>query len=129
MVVAPYASCFPFELRLFPVRHNHDFVLQNDQELMACAAALQDMLRRVHCLLEDPPYNFILHTAPPINAQPLKPGYWETLPQDYHWHIELVPRLNHIAGFEWGSGFFVNPLPPEVAVSFLHDTDLSLNFN
>lgn len=128
IVLAPYASCFPFELKLLPIQHNHDFALQDDEELMACARALQEMLRRLFKLLEDPPYNFILHTAPPINAQPPKPGYWETLPQDYHWHIELVPRLNQIAGFEWGSGFFINPLPPEDAANFLRDTDPDLSF-
>jgi len=128
LVLAPYASCFPFELRLFPLQHNHDFALQNDRELAECATALQDMLRRLYRLLEDPPYNYILHTAPPINPKPSKPGYWETLTMDYHWHIELVPRLSQIAGFEWGSGFFVNPLPPEDAARFLREIDLSFNF-
>jgi UDPglucose--hexose-1-phosphate uridylyltransferase len=127
LILAPYASCFPFELRLFPLQHNHDFALQNDLELADCARALQEMLRRLHRLLEDPPYNFILHTAPPVNAQFKKPGYWETLPRDYHWHIELVPRLSQIAGFEWGSGFFINPMCPEDAARFLRDIDMSLN--
>lgn len=127
-VLAPYASCFPFELRLYPIQHNHDFALQNDHELGDCARALQDMLRRLYTLLQDPPYNFILHTAPPMTAFTGKPGYWETLPRDYHWHIELVPRLRQIAGFEWGSGFFVNPLPAEDAARFLAETDPTLGF-
>lgn len=128
VVLAPYASCFPFELRLYPIRHNHDFAIQNDQELKDCAQALQDMLRRLYTLLEDPPYNFILHTAPPATAFSGKPGYGETLPRDYHWHIELVPRLSQIAGFEWGSGFFINPLPAEDAAKFLAETDPALGF-
>ena len=128
LVLAPYASCFPFELGLFPIRHNHDFALQGDAELQDCAKALQNMLRRLYSLLEDPPYNFILHTAPPIKAQNGKPGYWQTLPRDFHWHIELVPRLNQIAGFEWGSGIFVNPLPPEEAAAFLRTVDPDLRF-
>jgi len=127
LILAPYASCFPFELRLFPLQHNHDFALQNDSELADCARALQEMLRRLHRLLGDPPYNFILHTAPPVHAQFSKPGYWETLPRDYHWHIELVPRLSQIAGFEWGSGVFINPLAPEDAARYLREIDLSLN--
>ncbi len=128
LVLAPYASCFPFELRLFPLQHNHDFALQNDRELTDCARALQDMLRRLYRLLQDPPYNFILHTSPPIQPHVGKPDYWETLARDYHWHIELVPRLSRIAGFEWGSGFFINPLPPESAAHFLRDTDPNLSF-
>ena len=103
-------------------------ILQSDGELLACAKALQNMLRRLYSLLEDPPYNFILHTAPPIKAQNYKPGNWETLPMDYHWHIELVPRLNQIAGFEWGSGFFINALPPESAAAFLREVDPDLEF-
>lgn len=128
LVIAPYASSCPFELRLFPLQHNHDFALQDDQQLSDCARALQDMLRRLYSLLQDPPYNFILHTSPPFQQSLSKPGYWETLSQDYHWHIELVPRLSQIAGFEWGSGFYINPLPPEDAAHFLRDTDPNLSF-
>lgn len=126
LLLAPYASCFPFELRLFPLQHNHDFGLQDDQDLVACARAMQEMLRRLFNLLQDPPYNFILHTAPPVQAELAKPGYWQTLPRDYHWHIELVPRLSQIAGFEWGSGFFINPLTPEDAARFLRAADPEL---
>lgn len=128
VLLAPYASCFPFELRLFPLQHNHDFALQNDAELADCAKAMQEMLRRLYNLLHDPPYNFILHTAPPSRSSHDKPGYWETLPLDYHWHIELVPRLNQIAGFEWGSGFFINHMPAEDAARFLRDTTPDFNF-
>lgn len=123
LVVAPYASCFPFELRLFPQRHGHDFALQDDVELEACATALRNVLRRLRNLLRDPPFNFILHTAPPPQPRPEHPEYWASLPFDYHWHIELVPRLSRIAGFEWGSGFFINLMPPEDAARFLRGTD------
>ncbi|MCM2264540.1 MAG: galactose-1-phosphate uridylyltransferase [Desulfuromonadales bacterium] len=123
LVVAPYASCFPFELRLFPQRHGHDFALQDDAELEACATALRNVLRRLRNLLRDPPFNFILHTAPPMQPRPGHPDYWTSLPFDYHWHIELVPRLSRIAGFEWGSGFFINLMPPEDAARFLRGTD------
>jgi len=128
LLLAPYASCFPFELRLFPLQHSHDFALQDDTELAHCARAIQEMLRRLYALLQDPPYNFILHTAPPSRPPNGKPGYWETLALDYHWHIELVPRLNQIAGFEWGSGFFINPMPPEEAANFLREADPNFNF-
>ena len=128
LVLAPYASSFPFELALFPIQHNHDFALQSDDELLSCAKALQNMLRRLSCLLHDPPFNFILHTAPPTGADKDDPSKWQTLPRDYHWHIKLVPRLNQIAGFEWGSGFFINPLPPEDAAAFLRSVEPELKF-
>lgn len=123
LAVAPYASCFPFELRLFPRRHGHDFALQDDAGLDGCAEALRNVLRRLRNLLRDPPFNFILHTSPPMQPRPGRPDYWMSLPYDFHWHIELVPRLSRIAGFEWGSGFFINLMPPEDAARFLRGTD------
>ena len=123
LAVTPYASCFPFELRLFPRRHGHDFALLDDTELLDCATALRDVLRRLRNLLRDPPFNFILHTAPTTQPRPGRSDDWGSLPYDYHWHIELVPRLSRIAGFEWGSGFFINLMPPEQAAHFLRATD------
>jgi UDPglucose--hexose-1-phosphate uridylyltransferase len=49
-------------------------------------------------------------------------GYWSSIEEDYHWHVEIIPRLTRIAGFEWGSGFYINPTPPEVAAQILRDT-------
>lgn len=123
LTVTPYASCFPFEMRLYPKRHSHDFVLMNDTELGELAEALKDMLSRLKSVLSDPPYNFILHTAPPKQQRLGKPDYWESIEYDYHWHIELVPRLTQIAGFEWGTGFYVNPTSPEDAATFLRELE------
>jgi UDPglucose--hexose-1-phosphate uridylyltransferase len=122
--MTPYASCFPFELRLFPKRHGHDFALQTDTELAELAVAMRDMLVRLKRVLKNPPYNFILHTAPPSQPRPGKPDYWGSLSHDYHWHIELVPRLTQIAGFEWGTGFYINPTSPEEAAIFLRDAEV-----
>ena len=124
VTLTPYASCFPFELRLFPKQHAHDFVLMNDTQLGELAVALKDMLTRLKSVLKDPPYNFILHTAPPVQQRLGKPDYWGSVEYDYHWHIELVPRLTQIAGFEWGTGFYINPTSPEDAASFLRDADI-----
>ena len=69
-------------------------------------------------LLNDPPYNYIIHTAPYRRA---KEGYWSSIEHDYHWHIEVIPRLTRVAGFEWGTGFYINPTPPEDAAKFLRE--------
>jgi UDPglucose--hexose-1-phosphate uridylyltransferase len=119
VLFTPFASSLPFELRLFPKKHSHDFALLADGELEALAAAMQDMLGRLKGVLKDPPYNFILHTAPSLEPRPGKPDFWSSITYDYHWHIELVPRITAIAGFEWGSGFHINPTPPEEAAAFL----------
>src|SRR5438067_11149711 len=68
-----------------------------------------DFLRRMNRVLGDPPFNFMLHTAP------LRGGELES----FHWHREVIPKLTRVAGFEWGSGFFINPLPPEDAAAAL----------
>ena len=124
LTVTPYASCFPFELRLYPKRHSHDFALMDDGQLAELAVAMKDMLLRLKTVLADPPYNFILHTAPPQQQRLGKPEYWGSLEYDYHWHIELVPRLTQIAGFEWGTGFYINPTSPEDAALFLREAEV-----
>jgi UDPglucose--hexose-1-phosphate uridylyltransferase len=124
LTITPYASSSPFELRIFPRRHCHDFALLDDDQLGELSDAMKDMLCRIKTVLKDPPYNFILHTSPPAHQRLGKPGYWSSLAYDYHWHIELVPRLTQVAGFEWGTGFFINPTSPEDAAAFLRDADV-----
>jgi UDPglucose--hexose-1-phosphate uridylyltransferase len=124
VILTPYAACFPFELRLYPKRHAHDFALMDDTQLAELAVAMKEMLLRLKVILSDPPYNFILHTAPPKHQRLGKPEYWGSVEYDYHWHIELVPRLTQIAGFEWGTGFYINPTSPEDAATFLREAEI-----
>jgi UDPglucose--hexose-1-phosphate uridylyltransferase len=70
------------------------------------------VLRKLEFALDDPPYNFVIHTAP-FDRQELP---------HFVWHMEIFPRLTRVAGFEWGSGFYINPVPPENAAKFLRDT-------
>ena len=65
--------------------------------------------------LDDPPYNFILHTLA-VRRRTSSPHY--------HWHIEIMPTLTQVAGFEWGSGFYINPTPPEEAARFLREIEV-----
>ncbi len=118
---APFASAFPFQVTLAPRAHGHDFTALGDEDLLQLASLLRDMLRRLKVVLEDPPYNLALHTSPPGHARPGHPGLWDSLPLDWHWHLEIAPRLTHIAGFEWSTGFHINPVPPESAAGFLRD--------
>lgn len=126
LVYAPYASSFPFELMIAPLEHGHDFTLLTDQRLLILAETLQDTLRRLRAVLRDPPYSFILHSAPPMHLRWGRPDYWASMPSDYHWHIELAPKLTRVAGFEWGSGFHLNPTSPEEAAEFLRNADPSV---
>ena len=68
--------------------------------------------------LDNPSYNYIIHTAPFDHVE---------LPH-YHWHIEVTPRLNKVAGFEWGSGFYINPVAPEQAAAFLREVEVGPSY-
>ncbi len=117
--VTPYASRFPFELRLLPLRHSHDFCDASEAELASMARLLTDACRRLTLALDDPAYNLVLHTAP--NPHPLRPHSYEAglLQHAWHWHLDIFPRLLAPAGHEQATGLYVNPTPPEEAAAFL----------
>ncbi|HPP66662.1 MAG TPA: galactose-1-phosphate uridylyltransferase [bacterium] len=119
ITLVPYASRFPFELWVLPLRHSPDFDSISDSERHGLAEMLGSVLKKLIKCLCNPSYNFIFHTAP--NRFPY-PGYWLTIDKDYHWHIEIMPRLTRAGGFEWGTGFYINPTPPEEAAQFLRET-------
>ncbi|MBI3319464.1 MAG: DUF4931 domain-containing protein, partial [Candidatus Omnitrophica bacterium] len=120
IVLCSFASRFPFELSFFPKRHHCDFAAMTSEEIDDLAAVMKQVLSRLKAVLEDPPYNYVLHTAP-FRRHRTKSGYWKTIEEDYHWHLELIPRLTKMAGFEWGSGFYINPTPPEEAARYLRE--------
>jgi UDPglucose--hexose-1-phosphate uridylyltransferase len=117
----PYASRFPFEMCVAPLHHDSDYAALDDGRIFSLARHLREVIRRMKASLDDPPYNFLLHTAPSYHMMTRRPGYWSTIEQDWHWHIEILPRLTKTAGFEWGSGFYINPTPPEDAARFLRE--------
>lgn len=121
LVLSPFAARFPYELHFFPKQHHHDFSQTDDELLADLAATLRRMLTTIKHLLGNPPYNLVLHTAPNPVPRPGRPDYWGTLPYDYHWHWEFIPRLTRPAGFEWGTGFFINPVAPETAAEALRE--------
>jgi UDPglucose--hexose-1-phosphate uridylyltransferase len=124
VALCPYASRFPFEILLAPRGHLHDFGQMSDDLLPAFASALSEALRRLKLLLRNVGYNFVLHTAPNVHALPKRTGHFFSLQWDWHWHIEILPRLTRVAGFEWGTGFHINPTAPEEAARALRDVEL-----
>jgi UDPglucose--hexose-1-phosphate uridylyltransferase len=111
VALAPFAPRFPFETWILPTRHRSAFDDNGVDELRGLAGVLGDFLRRLDRVLQHPPFNFVLHTAP------LRDGALE----HFHWHLEVMPKLTNVAGYEWGSGFFINPVPPEDAAAALRE--------
>jgi len=120
VVLCPFASRFPFELSLFPKRHACDFASLSPEATLELAEVLKRLLTGLREILADPPYNYVLHTAP-FRHQQARAMHWKSIEEDYHWHLELIPRLTRVAGFEWGSGFYINPTPPEEAARHLRE--------
>lgn len=109
VVLAPFASRVPFELKVIPRDHGSHFEEASEATRHAVAGALLEAVDRIERALDAPPYNAVLHTAP-IRAGSL---------DFFHWHLELIPSLSHLAGFEWGSGSHINSTPPERAAKDL----------
>ncbi len=105
---APYASRSPFELWVVPRHHDADFGRATDDQITSAAETLRKVLKLL-AVLDWPPYNLVLHTAP----------LHERVDETYHWHWEIHPRLREIAGLELGTGLPVNPVSPEEAVDHL----------
>lgn len=120
----PYASRFPFEMHIHPRRHAHDFSRSDDGLLRRLAFHMKEVLRRMNTALGHPGYNFLIHTCPATEGRVHRSNYWSTLAGDWHWHIEILPRITNVAGFEWGTGFYINPTAPEEAARFLREVDL-----
>ena len=123
IALCPFASRFPFELWIVPKRHHCDFARMQPEELADLAVVFKQVLARLKVVLDDPPYKALLHTAPFRHPRG-RVGHWKSIEEDYHWHIELIPRLTRVAGFESGTGFYINPTPPEESAKYLRDAAL-----
>ncbi len=111
IAMAPFAPRFPFETWILPVDHRSAYEESPAGEFLPLATLLSEILRRMSRTLGDPPYNLMLHSAP------LRSGALD----HFHWHVEIIPKLTRVAGFEWGTGFFINPTPPEEAARYLRE--------
>jgi UDPglucose--hexose-1-phosphate uridylyltransferase len=113
VAISPFAPRAPFETWILPKKHESIFV-PKDKSFADLAEIMQRILRQIDRILDTPPYNFVIHTSP----------FYDETNDYYHWHIELVPKLTKIAGFEWGSGFYINPTPPEESAKFMREAKI-----
>ena len=122
VAITPYASRFPFEVHIYPRFHEADFLDASSHLLMSLARILKDVLTALRVALADPPFNFLIQTRPRV-----APGGRLQHGEQFHWHLEIIPRLTQVAGFEWGTGFYINPTPPEKAAEYLRDVLVPLH--
>jgi UDPglucose--hexose-1-phosphate uridylyltransferase len=110
LAFCPLVSRFPFEIWIMPKQHHGYFSHLAPEEIPYLASILKDTITSVKNIFGNLSYNFIIHSSP-TNG--------DTGNESYHWHIEFMPKLMRTAGFEWGSGFYVVPTPPELAAQYL----------
>jgi UDPglucose--hexose-1-phosphate uridylyltransferase len=114
IAIAPYAPRFPFETWLLPKQHSSAFENNQSPIYTGLAKLMRDILARLDNVLARPAYNYVIHTSP----------ISEESNDHYHWHIEMMPKLTKVAGFEWGTGFYINPTPPEESARFMREAEV-----
>jgi len=112
LTVSPYAPRFPFETCILPKKHESAFENANSVDFADLAKMIKLVIGKMDAVLERPAYNMVLHTEP--MSGPDSADY-------FHWHVELMPKLTKVAGFEWGTGFYINPTSPEEAARYLRE--------
>ncbi len=111
VVLEPFASATPFTTHIYPLRHMATFGEVSPEELVDLGNALRTLLGKLYFGLDNPDFNYTVRTAPAENAGA----------KYYHWYISVIPRLTKVAGFELGSGMFINTVLPEAAAEFLRN--------
>ncbi len=109
--ISPFTPRFPFETWILPKSHDACFEDLLKEEVEQLAFMLKDTLMRIDVVLNNPPYNYLIHNSP----------FHDKNGDCYHWHIEIIPKLTKVAGFEWGTGFYINPTPPEETAKYLRE--------
>ena len=111
--LCPFASRFPYEINILPRQHYSNFETITERGVKNLAVMLRKCLGSLDKTIPDVPYNYLIHTSP----------YTLANLDYYHWHLEIIPRLTRVAGFEWGTGFYINPVLPEEAAGYLREKE------
>jgi UDPglucose--hexose-1-phosphate uridylyltransferase len=118
LLSCPFAARMPYALRIIPKRHQASFTDMTDQERRSLGFVLRYALQNLFYKLNNPAYNFYIHTLPVSHT--LLTRYDD---RSYHWHLEILPRINVWGGFELGSDVYVNTVLPEQAADYLRQPD------
>ena len=104
-----FAAPTPFATHIFPLRHMASFGDISEMEIADLARILRSLLAKLYVGLENPDLNFTVRSGPSEYSGA----------RHFHWYVSVIPRLTRVAGFELGSGMFINTVLPEAAAEFL----------
>src|SRR2546425_2121067 len=109
----PRSTLFPYTtlFRSLPKVHGSSYENNQSSIYASLARMLKDTLMRLDEVLDRPAFNFMIHTSP----------IGEEINDHYHWHIEIIPKLTKVAGFEWGTRFYIKTTPPEESARILRE--------
>jgi len=110
LAFCPFVSRFPFETWIIPKKHSGHFCQITQDEMPELAVVLKDVISKMKKIFPNLSYNYIIHSSP-VNS--------DSNVEFYHWHIEFMPKLTRVAGFEWGTGFYLDQTSPELAAQYL----------
>lgn len=108
---APYASIVPYNVMIIGKKHQANFIEISEEDVKSLASILKVVLEKLYYLLDDPDYNYIIDSSPTDKSGE----------RHYHWHLEILPRLTTRAGFEIGSGVYINSILPEDCAKSLRE--------
>ena len=111
---------FYSKLGFLPKENHCDFTKGINAKEESLANLIKNVLMKIKIGLDNPAYAMVINTSP-YRRDKSANGKWKTIHQDYCWHIEITPRLTHVAGFEKGTGFFINSAPPEYTTEYLKE--------
>lgn len=111
---APYASKTPYETWIMPKFHSAKYQDLNEEQILYLSEVWKATLCKIYKGLDNPPYNYYIHTSP---TQKNTDRY-------YHWHMELIPKLTIAAGFELGTGMYINIAIPEDCAEYLREIEV-----
>ncbi|MBI5778541.1 MAG: galactose-1-phosphate uridylyltransferase [Planctomycetes bacterium] len=114
IAVEPFASRFPFETWILPKQHLTHYEMIPPHLIPSLASIAKRVFQKLEKALNNPAYNMLVHTTP----------FTMDETEYYHWHIEIIPRITRVAGFEWGTGFYINSVPPEDATKYLKEISI-----
>jgi len=113
VAICPFAARYPYEVRIYPLKHSALFGTISTEEMEDLSGFLQMVLKKIYVLLKDPDYNYYVRTVPTPDGDV----------RFYHWNIAITPRLMRPAGFELGTGIYINTTPPEQSAEQLRNVN------